>query len=112
MHFPSICKEVADCAFPKKCSSVNCIYIIVENNNIIQVAKAVQSARTSVYHIHANIAHEKLRDLLKSGQCRDNGEVIAYFDHIRVLTATIGSSLKIKVSQRGLYGIVLEILFL
>jgi hypothetical protein len=97
-HFPSICKEITDYAVSKKCCSINCIYNLVETHNILQVANAVQSARKNVYHTNANCAHEELRDLLKSGQCRDTGEVIAYFDHMKVLTASTKTPLKIKVS--------------
>jgi hypothetical protein len=111
MHFLSICKQITDYTFSKKCCSViNCIYNLVETHSIIQVAKAVHLARANVYHANANCAHEKLRYLLKSGQCRDTGEAIAYFDHMRVLkllTATEKTPLKIKVSRRnctGLYG--------
>jgi hypothetical protein len=108
-HFQSICKEITDYAVSKKCCSINCIYNLVETHNILQVANAVQSARKNVYHTNANCAHEELRVLLKSGQCRDTGEVIAYFDHMKVLTATTGTPLKIKVSPgdcTGLYGIL------
>ena len=108
-HFPSICKDITEYAVSKKCCSINCIYNLVETHNILQVANAVQSARKNVYHTNANCAHQELRDLLKSGQCRDTGEVIAYFDHMKVLTATTGTPLKIKVSYgdcTGLYGIV------
>ncbi len=86
MHFPSIYKEITYYAFVKKCCSVNYIYNLVETNNLIQVAMTVQLARASVYHTNANIAHEELRDM--SSTCHDTGEVIAYFDHSRVLKAT------------------------
>ncbi len=61
-----------------------------------------------MYHTNANCAHEELRDLLKSGQFRDTGEVIAYFDHMKVQTAQTRTPLKNKVSHgdcTGLYGI-------
>ncbi len=45
----------------------------------------MQSTRANVYHTNSNIAHEELRDLIKPSQCRDIGEVVAYFDHMRVL---------------------------
>jgi hypothetical protein len=108
-HFQSICKEITDYAVKKKCCSINCIYNLVEKHNILQIANAVLSARKNVYHTNANCAHEELRDLLKSGQCRDTGEVNAYFDHMKVLTASTETPLKIKVSLgdcTGLYGIV------
>ena len=107
MHHPSICKKIIDYAFSKKCCSVSCICNIVETHNIIQFAMAVQKARANVYHTNTHFAHEELRDLLKSGQCHDTGEVFAYFDHVRVLKATTETPLKIKVSRRdctGLYG--------
>jgi hypothetical protein len=108
-HFPSICNDITKYAVSKKCWSINCIYHLVETHNILQVANAVQSARKNVYHTNANCAHQELRDLLKSGQCRDIGEVIAYFDHMKVLTDPTRSPLKIKVSYgdcTGLYGII------
>ena len=45
LHFPSMCKEITDYAVSKKCCSINCIYNLVETQNILQVANAVQSAR-------------------------------------------------------------------
>ena len=107
MHYQSICKKIADYAFSKRCCNVNCIYNLVETHIIIQVAKAMPLARANVYHINVNFSHEELRDLLKSGQCRDTGDVFAYFDHMRVLKATKENPLKIKVSRRDctrLYG--------
>jgi len=107
MHYPGICKEIANYAFSKKCCSVNCIYNRVETHNIIQVAKAIQKARANGYHTNANFAHEELRYLLKTDRCRYTREIFAYFDHMRVLKATTKTPLKIKVSRRdctGLYG--------
>ncbi len=71
MHLPSICKEITNYAFSKKCCNVNCIYSLVANNNIIKVSKAMQAARAHVYHINSNISHDELRYMLKSGLCRD-----------------------------------------
>jgi hypothetical protein len=85
------------------------VEFLVETHNILQVANAVKSARKHVYHTNGNCAHEELRDLLKSGQCRDTGEVIAYFYHIKFLTASTETPLKINVSLgdcTGLNGIV------
>jgi hypothetical protein len=113
-HFESICKEITDYAVSKKCCSINCIYNLVKTHNILQVANAVQLARKNVYHTNANCAHVELRDLLKSGQCQDTGEVIAYFNHMKVLTASTETPIKIKVSPlncTGLYGIVRDTSF-
>jgi hypothetical protein len=75
MHFPSICKEITDYDFSKKCCNVNCIYNLVYTHSIIQVAKASQLARANAYHTNAECAHEELQDLLKSGQFSDAREV-------------------------------------